>query len=142
MQLAPYEEHFRPEQIAVVVLEELLRDKATAIRRILEHIGCDPGYLPRNLDEHANKTEARGSGSRAIRAIQGNRLYQRVQYRLPQRLKRPLVRALEGRRRALPSPSPETVRWIADGVREDTESLREFLGREEPIWDLGAETRS
>ncbi len=136
MQLSFYEQHFPREQILVVVLEELHAQPVATISAVFRHIGCDPSFVPANLHKKSNVSREQVRTTAAIRAIQDWPLYRTVQYRIPARLKRQVVRWLGGAPPALPAPTPATRAWIRDQHAHDAASLAEWLERPEPIWDL------
>jgi hypothetical protein len=136
MQLSLYEPHFDRDQILVVILEELLADKKAAMRKIFEHIGCDPCHVPRNLDVRANASAARSGESKILQAIQRNALYRKVQYRIPPRAKSPVVRMLGRKPPPAPDPTLETLAWIREQVRDDARDLASYLGRSNAIWEF------
>lgn len=140
MQLSHYEPYFAPEQVHVVVLEELQRSPAGEMRRILQHIGCDPNRLPQNLDRRANVSSERVVLTPTIRAIQGHPIYRRIQYSLPRPVKQMAVRMLGRRPPKVSPPSAETLRWLADRFRDDSEELAQYLGRTQPIWPLDVDS--
>jgi hypothetical protein len=136
MQLALYEPHFRRDQMLVVVMEEFMRDKRTWMRTIFEHIGCDPEYVPTNLDTQSNVSSKRRKATPMIRRIQANRLYNLVRWRVPRFVKRPIVRLLSATPPSeRPRLSPETRAWLADQLRDDVQKLTDYLCRDEPIWN-------
>jgi hypothetical protein len=136
MQLEHYLPHFDPEQILIVPMEEMFADQRSWVRRIFMHIGCDPDYVPTNLEKRSNVSEERVQITPIIRKIQNSRPYRAVRWRLPSGLKRRVVAALGAPPPPKPKMSPETAAWLADQLRDDAEKLRQFLGRDTPLWDL------
>lgn len=136
MQLGNYLPCFLREQILVVIMEELLKDKVTWMRRIFDHIGCDASYIPTNLDVRANDSDERVVITPRIRRIQESGPYQLIRYLLPRGIKSRAMMLLGAPPPPKPKMSAQTRAWLAERLRDDTESLRQFMGREAPIWDL------
>lgn len=137
LQLAQYEPYFDRSQLLVVVLEEFRQDPQRCLRRMFAHIGCDPDFQSRKTARAANASDNRVVRTPIIDTIQHNRLYRKIQYRLPRSLKQAAVRVLGRRRPQLPTPSPETVLWLSHQLVDDAHQLSQYLQRPQEIWNLG-----
>ncbi|NNM32947.1 MAG: hypothetical protein HKO53_07755 [Gemmatimonadetes bacterium] len=51
-----YLDLFRPEQLCLLVQDDVIRDPSGALRRIYEHLGVDADYVPPGLDQRALPT--------------------------------------------------------------------------------------
>jgi hypothetical protein len=135
-QLSLYLNYFSAESILVVPTRQLLDDRATAMRKVLEHIGGDTEVLPPNLDEMRNTRDEKTvlpSYFDSPRAVW--RKYRGLTGRLPRSWRRS-IRGLLGT--PLPSEAsevdPGTADWIRDNLSADRELLDKLTGNSLSHW--------
>ncbi|MFG0253018.1 MAG: sulfotransferase family protein [Phycisphaerales bacterium JB038] len=135
-QIEQYLPYFDREQLLIVPMEEMLADKATWVRRIFAHIGCDANHVPANLDTRSNVSDERVRITPLIHRIQNSPLYRKVRWRLPSGLKGRIVSLLGASPPPKPTMPEQTRLWLTEQLRGEAEALQKFMGRDEPLWDL------
>lgn len=142
--LTRYLEHFAPDQLHVVVFEDLLADPLVVFRRIFGFIGVDANHVPSNVDQAVNVSgrprfhAAYGQAKRVSRWLHdhaGSGLVAAVK-RLP------LERLFRNQEKGggFESLSPDTAGRLADTYEKDVNALSGLLERDlRSIW-LGPAT--
>lgn len=137
-QISEYLEFYPRSRILVVGTDDLARDNAATIRRVLEFLDVDPDYpLP---ELHLHDSDRKRAKTRLGLWVRRSRAGRSV-YRLPQWIGWGIDRALyrfPPMSRPLPRPafSPSGRAALAERLRDDTNRFREFAGREFAGWSV------
>ena len=142
-----YLELFPPEQLCLLVQEEVIRDPSAAIRRIYGHLGVDPDYVPPGLDQRALPTVYSLPRVRFLAWAQGFRpetdgfapspwrsLPGQFVYLAAMGLDRSVLGPLLGNPR--PVLKPATLDCLRSALADDRPRVLRHLGRFPPAWDL------
>jgi hypothetical protein len=128
-QLDRLAEHFAPEQVLVVVLDDLKAQPIETWQRICAFLDIDPDYLPPNLTDPVNPAvehRARWLLTTLYRFRVWDFLPRRTAVRLHDALFRPAQR----------EPVPDAMRTrLLGAFHEDNRALAERLGRDLSGWD-------
>src|SRR5690606_12686340 len=108
------------------------------IERLSRFLGVEPRPELVNPDAMFNKSDNKTVTRGPLKPIVESRFYrERIKPLIPIGFKTKMRDALLPKAPPRPEPpSLETVDRIIDGVREDSEQLRQLLGRDRPIWDF------
>jgi hypothetical protein len=137
--LEPYRRRFRPDQLAVVTFEELVRPPHASWDAVLAHLGLDPRPAP---GTRHNAAEDRAYVRGAKNLLRRTGLLP-VARRLPRGVKRlgaRLVTTDPADDGLLASVSDEIPSTVADALWSDVAELEEWLGLEAPLWAPGSAT--
>ena len=128
--LARYFQRFPPEQLAVILLEDLEQSPATTMRRLYAFLGVDPGFRP-DLSKIANP-----GGEPRSKLL--HRLFSDTRLRgLSRGFPEPLVerlRAARSRNLAKQPLSPADRRKAIGFFREDILRTQDLIGRDLSAW--------
>src|SRR3954447_11809385 len=145
---------FPRQQLLVLFTEELERSPQAVMRRTLEFLGADAGFVPPDLGTH----HARGASGRRVPWLDLSRVHEaaarngplRCAWRaLPAELRRAVLRRDRALRHRLflwnrlegpddqPEPRPATIEALADHFAQDRRRLSQILGHEPP-WRSGS----
>lgn len=137
--LSVYRELFDDEQILVVFLEDFAEEPLREMRRVYDHIGVDPEFVPDDLGESRNTAEDRRRAvavSDVATVLPGVR---RLDPLIPDRIVE-LGKALLARRERY-NPNVEwddnVLREVKKVFREDSRELLEYCGKEASFWQFG-----
>lgn len=142
MQLGPWLEHYPAENVHILVFEEYIKDQSAALARIARFLDVEPPAAGMETTRPRNTGESvlvpRAGLQRFVNAITWSHWYKiHVHPRLPRFVSRAAKSALMRQSRQRPAPpSPATVQWIVERVADDSEQLRQWMGRTEPLWDF------
>ncbi len=135
-QLARFTQHFAPDQLHVIVQEEMRADTRGTFRRVLEFLAIDPEFTPDFTAENERK-EAR------------SQILQRLTHNAPLGLRRTLrrltspalrigLKAWIARLNSRPIPrtplAPELRETILHDARPAIDAVEAYLGRNLPAW--------
>lgn len=136
MQIQQFLAHFDRERLLVITSEELLSDRRSTLRRVLDFLEVDPDWYSPILEEEFHRTERK-------RKIRGGlvdpmrRIYKRFDEKLPAELRRVAIRAGTAEvRTSLGEITEPHRKGLEDAVRDDVIALREFLGPTFAGWGI------
>lgn len=127
LQLERYLARYPLEQLLVLTQEELLADRAQALRRVFSFLGvqedfCHPGF--ERVHHNSSHKQRPTRVARLIRDLPGGRL---VRVALSRHLERPMPQV---------EMSDEVRRSLEAVLRPDVDKLRALLGRDFSEWSL------
>jgi hypothetical protein len=134
MQIEQYLEHFEPEQILVLVSEELRDDRQSTLQAAFRFLGVDEGFASSEWEttHYAGETLRRKTrlGYGLLRLAETVRESPLRKY-LPRQLMTPIqtFNRLTARRIERPTMDPSLRGELAGYLREDVEKLERFVGR-------------
>lgn len=138
MQLIPYFEIFKRNQIYVQTFERLVSDTTNELSAICEWLKIDPNFKLPELAEKKNvtpwKLEQVRKGAKILHKFRYSKSWDLLHAFFPQRLKsigRRLGYKQIDRREHVPS---KVIRFLQDKLYKDTEKLRKLLGRNFSEW--------
>jgi hypothetical protein len=150
VQLNRYLEHFAPENLLVLIYEEIFRDGQQTINNCLKYLAVDPQFEPQALDARVNRggrdISAFHSQARRLRGASGSALRRLTDTRLfPRALREPLFAlgrrafeklAFEGRakKRHFERLDAGLRQELLGDYRADITQLEDLLGRDLSIW--------
>lgn len=138
-QIGVYQSLFAPEQIQLLLFEDLKRDPAGTLRRVLEFLGVEPGFEPedqrvRNVSSgHTVDTHA----ASLLRRLPGFRWLADRSPRSVIRMARSLLKKPITER---PEWTGETLERVLAEVRPEAEAILRQMGMPEDTWDLSGAT--
>lgn len=137
-QITPWIETFGREQVMIVRFESYVENRRETVTEISRFLGVEPRADLVKVDVAYNRSADKPVPKGLFAPLRHNVLYRRVlRPVLGPAAREKLRNALLPRAKDLPDPpSPETVRFILDELREDAERLRVIMGRDEPVWDF------
>lgn len=145
MQLRPWIDAFGISNVYVIVFEEYVKQRKTTIKQLSHFLGVEPHV------EAIDDSVVHNQSDNKPLAVGGWRLFsQSAFYRL---LIRPLTSLSVRdsiRKSLLPKanneelvpPTPATLDFIVDHVKNDAAELQRLIGAESPLWDLEATSRN
>jgi hypothetical protein len=137
LQLEPYLELFRRDQLKMLTLEELNADPGRTLRDIFAWLGVDSAFTPPNERDKLNVTPkvlSQHRGRRWLQSFRTSPFWNAVGPRMPRSL-RSLGRLLVERRVDKSSVShDEVISFLQPIQREQTVRLSVLLGRDFPEW--------
>lgn len=137
-QLSAYLEFFPAEQIQILTLEELIRDKVGTIQKVFRFLGVDDSFVGRDWALVHNRSVDkfdRNILGRVMRTVPfKSQLKPLVPELVATAYSRVTARKPESRFR--PVLSEEKVAEIRSLLREDMERLREIAGRDFSEWSI------
>lgn len=129
VQLERYLEHFEPEQLLVLLFEDLQRDPAATMKTLCVHLGVDSNFAPPNLGQRFNQT-------RPVRSPRLRRVMLRLHlWRTAPSIARLLDRLNE--RSTYRPMSPELREELLELYTPDNARLADLLGRDLSAWSSG-----
>lgn len=139
-QLEPWLEVFGREAVEVVRFEDYMADRRGGVAEVMRFLGLEPRVEGLDEDTVYNRSEGKPAPSRFWGGVQMNPLYRSGLKRwIPPKVKARVIRWLLPTAPPRPNPpSPETVEYLLDRLREDLYALPRLLGRDEPLWDEAA----
>ena len=141
MQIEQYLEYFGPEQILVLVSEELRDDRQKTLRSAFRFLGVDESFVSGEWEttHYAGETLRRKTrvGYGLLRVADTVRQSSVRRY-LPRQLMAPVhaFNATTARRIERPTMDPSRRAELAGFLREDVEDLESFLGRRFEDWSI------
>lgn len=134
-------EYFPPEQMLVVLMEDIERDPRAVVRRVYEFLSIDPSYVPANLSQRDNPSYAtrsrlltdikdglyRGAGRAGAQWLwnAGASLGLKALYRR--------INVVPSER-AIPSPDARTLAELRAAFAPEIRELARLLGRPLDAW--------
>lgn len=137
LQISRWAACFRPEQILVVRSEDLATEPGSTLDQVLDHLGLAAGWRPGNLGVRYNPADDKRIARRPVRrvaAVLRHLGLQRAATALGPRTLHRLARPMRPDDCEL---SPDVAEAIAEVLRSDMAVLREFVGPDMDLWDLG-----
>ena len=136
-QLSAYLEHFPPERILVLCLDELQRDPGALLRRTFTFLGVDPAVEISGLDENHNRGADLQRMPGWYFAARRSPLLRHVKQRLPAGLQQAMTaRIARGSRRPLP-PVDEVLRGaLREALAEDAAAFRKLTSQDFAHWSV------
>lgn len=140
MQIRPWFDTFGMDAIRIVVFEEYISHRTETIAELSSFLGIDPKPVLIRKDEVYNRSDGKVVARGPMKRVIESGVYRRfIRPFLPIELKDRLRQRLLPRAPARPDPpNAETVRFLADELAPEVESLGGMLGRRDPIWNLQA----
>ena len=140
-ELEAYRSHFAPEQILVLLFEDLKHDPASVLRRAFTFLGVDPDAELPTYDVHHNprgtRPVLRPSVRRLLASERRRRLCAATLRPVPERLWRGFShRFLRVPLAARPVWRTETREWVLAQLRPDLESFLDAHGYPRDAWCL------
>ena len=121
--------YFAPEQLLVLLLEDLIHEPVQAFRRVCDHVGVDPSIVPPNVGKVTN-TYRESRAPALVRLLVRPALGGKI----PSRIWLPVQRALTRKGRTPPLIEPDLRRELEEYFAPDTAALASWLGRDLRIW--------
>ena len=141
MQLQAWLDQFGRDAVLVRRFEDYVVDRAAAVRRVGEFLGVsvDPARIQGEREFNKGGDQIAGY----LRPIITSDFYKLwLRRAVPDGLRKRLFRLLAPRPPDRPAPpSLETIDYLIERLRPDTEHLRQLIGPEAPTWDLEATRR-
>lgn len=141
MQIEPWIEMFGPQLVYISQLETYSQDRQAGLKELCTFMGIEaqPELVEENVvfrsAEDKQKVPSWLAGP--FRRIVTSHLYlYRLRPMLPDALIVRMKRALLSSPQEIRRPSPAVIDELIEGVRDDAERLRRFMGRSEPLWDF------
>ena len=134
-QIGPWIERFGRERVRILLFQEYTADREAGAAELFEFLGVEPGEV--DTGKVFNRSETKHVLKGVWSAIYHAPVYRKVLRPLvPRGFKEWVFRVFLPKAPPRPDPpTPETVRYILDTVREDHAELAEIMGRDAPLWD-------
>jgi sulfotransferase family protein len=135
MQIERYLEHFRRDQLLVVVSERMYEQRAPTLAAIFEFLGVDPSFRDPMLEEEHYVTAAQLVPRPATKAVMRTGFWNPIASRLPEPVKK-VGRRLSHEPTRQPEITPALREQLEDLVREDVSRLRRYVGGDFDGWGI------
>jgi hypothetical protein len=138
VQIRPYLELFKREQLLLLVFEEYTKDQAGTLRQIAHFLNIAPDGYATEETTHAHKTTGEPYLKfEGLRNFVRSPWFQAVRTHIPAGLRKPVKRALSNTITEKPNFSPELKRDLWRLVEDDVGVVEELLGRRLDLWRRG-----
>ncbi len=136
--LQSYLQHFRREQILILITEEAVGDPRSAARQVCEFLGADAEQMPATAGAervNASSVPRFGGAFKAASRLREKLVQWDLDFVVRGAKALGLKRLLVGRATARPQPlDPSLRRQLADRFADDVRRLEEILGRPIAVW--------
>ena len=143
MQIEPWLERLGPDRVRIIHFESYVEDRRRTVSSICEYLGIAPRPELVKPDDVFNPGDAAPAAAGLVWRMTKSRWYRKgVRPLLPMGLKSRLRAALLPK--GPPRPDPPTLRtvdYIIERIQDDSERLRQLMGRSAPLWDFDAVRR-
>lgn len=140
MQARLWIEAFGRDNLLIMRFEEYVADRRSGVEIASRFLGIEPRPDLIDVQKIHNRSAGKPVARGVMRRFIDGPLYRGILRPLiPRSAKNRLRDALLPRAAsALAPPSPETVAWIIEQLRDDMEDLRLLLQRDSAVWDMDA----
>lgn len=135
-QLERYLDVFAPEQVHVVIFDDLVEDSPGTVRRLYEALNVDPAFEP-DLERRNPNMRVRSWTARRLVEMVPSRLREGIKRSLPGPVRDrvvPFVRGLHTEVSERPPMSPKAKTVLREAYEEDVQRLSKMLDRNLSHW--------
>jgi hypothetical protein len=138
VQLRPYLELFKPENILPLIFEEYVADQQETLRRLGRFLGLSPEPFHELEPEAKHRSVGEWQWKYSfIRAQVNSRAFRAAKSCLPEAVRKPIRSLLSNRLEERPCFSPTLRQTLWRFLEDDVRGIEELLGRRLEVWREG-----